>query len=212
MSGNQPDTPVAFSKTTPLYGLLLAGGQSKRMGKDKAILVYHDQSQIKYGFKLLSGFCEKVFLSNRPEQSQRDIYKDHPQIQDIFPNNIGPMAGILSALRAHPAVAWLVLGCDLPFVDNETLRLLVQNRNPLKTATAYLNSDGNLPEPLCAIYEPQSWFCLLRFFDSGIYSLRKFLVSADTHLLKQPGQNELWNVNTLEEYHQAVELLKGEHC
>jgi len=208
MLGNQDvDDDITFLKSPPLYGLVLAGGQSNRMGKDKAILSYHGPSQIEYNFKLLSRFCAKVFLSNRQEQSQRDIYKDYPQILDIF-TNIGPMAGILSALCIYPNAGWLVLGCDLPFVGQEILEMLVHSRDPAKMATAYLNSDENLPEPLCAIYEPSSRIRLLCFFDLGIYSLREFLTSSDTLFLQQPDQKHLLNINTREEYREAIELLR----
>jgi len=208
MLGNQAvNDGITASTSPPLYGLLLAGGQSKRMGKDKAILSYHGPSQIEYNFKLLASFCAKVFLSNRQEQSQWDFYKDYPQIQDIF-TNIGPMAGILSALCTYPNAGWLALGCDLPFVGQETIETLIRSRDPAKMATAYLNSDENLPEPLCAIYEPKSRLRLLRFLDLGIYSLREFLTSSDTRLLQQKKQTNLLNINTPEEYRRAIELLR----
>lgn len=206
MLDNQPvNDKISSFNVAPLYGLILAGGASTRMGKDKAVLSYHATSQIEYGFKLLSHLCEKVYLSNRQEQATQEGYKDYPQIHDIF-KDIGPMGGILSALCTCPAAAWLVLGCDLPFVDEATLRRLCQNRDPLKRATAYLNRDENFPEPLCTIYEPNSRGHLLRLYDLRLYSLRDFLASVDVQRVKPESNNDLRNVNTKEEYQQAVEF------
>ena len=52
--------------TTPIYGLVLAGGRSTRMQRDKAALLYHGRTQIEWAMDLLRPHVEKVFLSVRP--------------------------------------------------------------------------------------------------------------------------------------------------
>ena len=47
-----------------------------------------------------------------------------------------------------------MLACDLPFLADETLRHLIEHRDPSRLATAYRSSHDGLPEPLCAIWEP----------------------------------------------------------
>ena len=50
--------------------------------------------------------------------------------------------------------AWLVLACDLPFLDRATLQHLIAQRASARLATAYRSSSDGQPEPLCAIFEP----------------------------------------------------------
>ena len=187
-----------------LFGLILAGGKSRRMGIDKATLRYHAKSQIEYCFELLSPFCCKVFLSNRKEQTILAEYKKFPQIHDIY-SDVGPLGGILSAMAAYPRVAWLVLACDLPYVHHATIETLIKKRNPAKMATAYMAN--NLPEPLCAIYESKISDNLLGYFKKGCRSVQTILSLLDVECLKPKESIFLHNVNYPEEYIQTVNFL-----
>ena len=142
-----------MSAEAPLFGLVLAGGSSTRMQRDKAAIEYHGQSQLQWTFQLLSHVCAATFVSVRPDQREEPTRAGLPQIVDRQPG-IGPIAGISAALQAHPKAAWLVVACDLPFLSETTLRHLVARRDPTKLATAYRSSHDALPEPLCAIWEP----------------------------------------------------------
>ena len=184
-----------------IYGLVLTGGKSTRMKQDKASLEYHGKKQSVAAFELLSSLCEKVFISNRKDQANDDGQKNFLQIHDLpIYEGIGPMAGILSAMTQYPGVAWLILACDLPFVDKKTLEYLIKHRNPQKVATAFISTADNLPEPLCAIYEPHSQDLAITFFNTGKTCPRKFLINSDVELLKQPDPKALINVNTPQEY------------
>lgn len=185
-----------------LYGLVLAGGKSTRMKKDKSLLEYHGKSQIEYCFDLLSQFCERVFVSNREDQAELPGHKHFPQIHDAF-FDMGPLDGILSAMTKYPQVAWLVLACDLPFVDKKALTRLIKKQNPSKVATAYRSIHDNLPEPLCSIYEPGSVSVLLKFLADGCTCPRKILINSDIHLIEPDQEISLENINDPEEY-QAV--------
>ena len=107
-----------MSKEIPqLYGLVLAGGKSTRMGSDKGLIQYHDRPQQEYLYHLLEQVCSKVYLSIRNEQ-QASVSNEFNVIADQNEYH-GPFNGILSAHKAHPNVAWLVLACDLPLLDLE---------------------------------------------------------------------------------------------
>ena len=105
----------------PLHGLVLAGGRSTRMGRDKATLAYHGRSQLETAWALLAPRVSDRFVSVRPDQVGDPVRAQHPQIVD-GPEGLGPAAGILAAQRAHPQAAWLVLACDLPFLVPERFR------------------------------------------------------------------------------------------
>jgi molybdopterin-guanine dinucleotide biosynthesis protein A len=193
----------------PLYGLVLAGGKSTRMKQDKASLTYFDKPQVEHCYDLLSPHCEKVFVSNREEQAEDPAQRVFPQIHDTF-LGLGPMGGILSALKAHPRAAWLVLACDLPYVDDDALKTLLAGRNPYKLATAFISENDGFPEPLCAVYEPKSVFRLLHFLGLGYHCPRKVLINSDTRLLKQPAAHVMTNVNSPDEFVEARRVLAAE--
>lgn len=188
-----------------LYGLVLTGGKSKRMGQDKALLMINAKSQTEYAYDLLSEFCAKVFVSCRPDQADLPGRKDLPQILDKPAyNDIGPLAGILSAMEEHPRVPWIVLGCDLPFVTKSTIEKLILNQNPGKFATAYISAHDGLPEPLCAIYEPADRQNILNFVKQGVHCPRKIMINSETELIAQDDPKSLENINTPEDLRKYV--------
>ena len=197
-----------MSVDAPVFGLVLAGGASTRMQRDKAAIEYHGQSQLHWTFKLLSHVCAATFVSVRPDQREEPTRAGLPQIVDRQPG-IGPIAGITAALQAHPKAAWLVVACDLPFLNEQTLRELLARRDVHKLATAFRSSHDGLPEPLCAIWEPAAREPLLAYLEAGKQCPRKFLINADTLLLDLPSANALDNVNTADEYRETVTALGG---
>ncbi len=179
----------------PLYGLVLAGGESRRMGQDKALLERSGRSQLAHMVALLDSFAEYVFVSARREQQEESERSRFAQIIDHY-EGLGPIAGILSALEDYPEVDWLVVACDLPNVDAPTLGFLLENRAPEKPFTAFRSSHDDLPEPLCAVYAAGSDEIIRDFVDAGIVCPRKILIRSDTQLLEQPNPRALDNVNT----------------
>ncbi|HEX7117030.1 MAG TPA: NTP transferase domain-containing protein [Steroidobacter sp.] len=190
-----------------LFGLVLAGGASTRMRSDKATLDYHGRPQLSWACDLLSGVCEKAFVSVRPDQRNEPARAAYPQIVDREPG-LGPIAGISAALSEHPHVAWLVLACDLPFLTPAVLKHLIDHRDPKRTATAYRSSHDALPEPLCAIWEPSARKLLAAYMASGKQCPRKFLINADVRLIDLPDARALDNVNTEQEFAQAASTLR----
>jgi molybdopterin-guanine dinucleotide biosynthesis protein A len=189
--------------TAPLRGLVLAGGRSSRMKQDKATLAYHGRTQLEWAMDLIAPFVDRAFVSVRPDQAQDPVRAKFPQIVDTQ-ENLGPIAGIMAAQAQHPDAAWLVLACDLPFLDAATLKHLVWAREPDRLATAYRSSHDGLPEPLCAIYEPSSRAAILAHVESGKNCPRKFLIRSEAHLIEEPNPRALDNVNTPEEYGSAM--------
>lgn len=192
--------------TAPLFGLVLAGGASTRMGRDKAALAYHGQSQLAWTFGLVSEVCAATFVSVRPDQRDEPTRVEFPQVVDLQPG-IGPIAGISAALQQHPKAAWLVVACDLPFVTRTVLENLIERRDPNATATAYRSAHDGLPEPLCAIWEPASREQLLAYVASGKQCPRKFLINSNAKLLELADAKALDNINTGDEFRAASEAL-----
>jgi molybdopterin-guanine dinucleotide biosynthesis protein A len=189
--------------TPPLYGLVLAGGRSTRMQRDKAALQYAGRSQLERAIELTTPLVERLFVSVRGDQAGDPLRARFPQIVDSGELE-GPIAGIVAAQSSYPDAAWLVLACDLPLLDPATLRHLLRSRRPERQATAYRSSHDGLPEPLCAIYEPSSREAIRACIASGRDCPRKFLINASIALLDQPEPGALDNVNTPKEYDSAL--------
>ena len=192
-------------RETPIRGLVLAGGRSARMRRDKGLLVYHRMPQVLWVRGLLSGLCEDVYVSINPEQRAIRPYDDLRTLVDQEADR-GPAAGLLSAWEAMPESAWLVVAVDLPFVDTETLAVLVTGRAPDVLATAFRHSDGVL-EPVCTLWEPAARPALADCLALGDGSLRRVLEAGPTEELTPPAPGVLMSVNTPGEYRVALEAI-----
>ncbi len=191
--------PKKNKNDTLLFGLVLAGGRSSRMHTDKTMLVYHDKPQLRHTYDLLRLFCQKVFISNRPDQQTMDTHAQLPRIHDTY-QNIGPLGGILTAMDEHTQHTWLILACDLPLITEKTLGRLIEQRDPDKLATAFQNPVKLWPEPLCAIYEPGIRPLLKHHLNAGLHCPRKILMRTDIHLLHLEDTNALLNANDTQEF------------
>ncbi|HUV14674.1 MAG TPA: bifunctional molybdenum cofactor guanylyltransferase MobA/molybdopterin-guanine dinucleotide biosynthesis adaptor protein MobB [Acidobacteriota bacterium] len=191
------------TEKVPLCGLVLAGGYSTRMKKDKALLTYHGSTQVEATFDLVSDLCDRTFVSCRKGQLETGRVSRLPQIHDRL-IDFGPVGGLLSAMVEYPKSAWLVVACDLPYLDKDTVAALVSNRRPLKFATVYDSALDGLPEPLCAIYEPGMRQKMFESLGWGHESLRKVLLNSNVKRLKPARDLALENVNDLTEYRKAT--------
>jgi len=188
----------------PTYGLVLAGGESRRMGRDKALLPRDGTSQLAHITAVLEKVADRVFVSTRNEQQGEAERSRFAQIVDRY-SDIGPIAGILSAMDEYPEVDWLVVACDLPNIDVATLRYLLDNRSTEQPFTAFRSSNDGLPEPLCALYVSGSDAIIRQFVNDDITVCpRKILIRSDTHLIEQPNPVALDNINTPDDLENSV--------
>lgn len=172
------------------------------MGRDKALLLRDGMTQLSYSMHLLQRHVDRAFVSARPDQADDAERGQFEQITDRY-SDIGPVAGILSAMEAFGDVSWLVLACDLPNVDDETIGFLLSHRSASHPFTAFSSSSDGLPEPLCAIYRPAARSVIADFVASGVVCPRKMLIRSDTSLLELPDSAALDNVNTPEDLARA---------
>jgi molybdopterin-guanine dinucleotide biosynthesis protein A len=204
-----------MTRLPPLNGLLLAGGKSSRMGRDKASLVVNanGRTQAENGLALLGPACARIFLSLRDGQAVPAGCEPAKVLRDSAAFG-GPLAGILTAFDHAPQTAWLVLACDLPFVSEDVIAgLLAERGRGGGTAPfiAYASSTDGLPEPLCAIYEPSARAILAEHAARGHFCPRHIMKDEKTPLLELPAsaRGALENVNTPQELDQAGARLRG---
>lgn len=186
----------------PLYGLVLTGGRSERMKKDKALLNYKGKPHAEYIYDLLGKYCESVYLSARKDQWLGTALQDLPVLEDSNEGQ-GPIGGILSAFEKHPDANWLVVACDLIHFNDLTIQTLLANYQSQMLATAYKNSEKDFPEPLCTIYTPQAQEVFREALRNNITCPVKVLRNNPTHSFTQGEGINLANINTVEEFQEV---------
>lgn len=105
------------------FGLILCGGLSRRMGKDKALLDYHGLPQYQWASNLLDPFCDQVFCS--VSKILEPAIQANKIVDDL--ENQGPLGGISSSFSTNNTVNWIVLSCDMPYINAEDVDLLIQD-------------------------------------------------------------------------------------
>jgi molybdopterin-guanine dinucleotide biosynthesis protein A len=190
----------------PVYGLVLAGGSSTRMQRDKAVLEYQGVTQLDRIFEIVARHCERSFVSVREAQAREPARASKPLIIDAADGE-GPIIGIRSAMTTHRHAAWLVVACDLPFLSDSTILHLLSERDPSGFATAYRSTHDGLPEPLCAVWEPRACEALAAYQLAGGVCPRKFLIRRGARLIDAAEPAALDNINTPEDYREAQERL-----
>ncbi len=192
-----------------LCGLVLAGGRSSRMGRDKASLLHPDGRPLgvrAFGLLCLAG-CESVALSLRSGQELPDGFSASSPpdlIRDPEGASEGPLTGILAAMRTRPDADWLVVACDLPRLDATTLAALINRRLPGELFLAFRSEHDGLPEPLCAFYARESADLLASAQASGMRCPRKILLNHGCRLLMPVTPRALDNANTPDDWESTV--------
>ncbi|MCR9251302.1 MAG: NTP transferase domain-containing protein [bacterium] len=188
-----------------IKALVLIGGKSKRLGRAKHLIDFHGLPQYKYLCDQLETLGIEYYISCNSDQSN-DLM-GLPTIEDKYPE-IGPKGGILSAFETYPESAWLVLACDLPFVNISNIKFLLDQRNPKNLVTTYRVSPKFL-ETTFTIYEKETYSLFLESYDQGDYSLQSIMKSSkDINALEPLNLGDLFNVNSPQDLEQARNLIQ----
>lgn len=180
-----------------LNALLLAGGESRRMGQPKALMPVEGIPQYRRSAALLQPFCAQIFISCRPEQAT--FFHDFPLIFDDtqFAGH-GPISGLLSYFQEQEAPV-LLLGCDYPLLQAATLEQLFEARNPTALATVFVMPDGWIL-PMPAIFEVSAKALLLRNFEAGNDSIRRIIEQADVQRVDPQAPEQLRSFDTPDDW------------
>ncbi|MCC5794561.1 MAG: molybdenum cofactor guanylyltransferase [Chromatiales bacterium] len=183
-------------REAPLRAVILAGGQSRRFGRDKASIPLDGITLLERTFALAAGAGLPTVVAVRPDQLDDPLRVRLPCITDL-PGVAGPAAGLLGAHLGLPSSAWLLLACDMPRLDAALLSMLLSGRDPGAAATAFTSPADGRPEPLCAIYEPATLARLApRAMRQRPPSLRAWLEREPARLLAAPATDVLASANT----------------
>jgi len=129
-----------------ITGILLAGGLSKRMGREKGVMKIGNRKLFEYPLRILEILCDEILISTCKDSSPAMSY---PAICDEK-RGIGPMGGIHACLKRSSSELNIVLSYDMPLVNEGLLRFLIQESPGYEMVVPALQKER--PEPLCGIY------------------------------------------------------------
>jgi molybdopterin-guanine dinucleotide biosynthesis protein A len=150
-------------RTEQVGGFILAGGESSRMGRDKALLELEGVALIVRTTKLVELAAERCAVVG---DTVRLEGLELLVIEDDFPG-AGPLGGIATALRASEAEWNLIVACDLPYLTREWLEFLI-GRAVRSDADAVLPMNERGAEPLCAVYRKRADGAIRAALDRGV--------------------------------------------
>jgi molybdopterin-guanine dinucleotide biosynthesis protein A len=189
-------------KALPVSLIVLAGGTSQRMKQDKARLLVHNEPLIQKVLKQVEGFFDEVLLS--VSKGQTFDFVSCPQVEDECEGQ-GPLAGILSGLKAAAHEVCVVAACDIPDIDMAFVVRMLDASEDCEIVVP--SSAGGKLEPLLAVYKKSVIPKIEKLLAS---SNRQVLVLFDlckTRVLKMGDSSWLRNLNTPEDYREYIQSL-----
>jgi len=165
---------------TPLFGCILVGGKSSRMGRPKQLISYKGKTWFECIFDELSHVCREVIVAGKgalpPGQWQRvaDEVSCH-----------GPLSGMLAAMKSKPGANFIVCACDLPYLNAKAVHWLLNQAEP--GAWAILpRSEKQILEPLFAYYDHKMYSVLRNLALDAQYKLFKIADHCKSKIVTVP--------------------------
>ncbi|MEZ5198543.1 MAG: molybdenum cofactor guanylyltransferase [Bacteroidales bacterium] len=177
---------MSENKIGDLNGIVLCGGRSKRMGKEKGLCLLKEKPMITYAIDLCNRFCNSIIIgANNPDY----ISFGYPVINDEIAG-IGPLGGIYTCLKSSPSDDNFILSCDIPLVSLELVQFILSKREKYEVVIPVFN--GFL-EPLCAYYNRSIVLGLENAIEKKSYKIQDVLKSLNTRYLEIDSSLEFYH-------------------
>ena len=202
-----PEKENLMPDKLPFTALILSGGKSSRMGRDKALLPFGGQTMLENIAKLTGRIFEETLIVVNDRLRIEGLDLRHVKVyEDLFKNK-GPLAGIYTGLSYSKTQASCVFTCDMPFIDETLIRELADFWEEGVDALAFEDPEGNL-QPFPGVYGRSARFLIRTLLHQGESSMRRFLGAARVKpfILKQEKISILTNMNTIEDYYEILKL------
>ena len=192
-----------------ITGILLVGGESRRMGRNKAFLELDGQTLLERNLAVLSGVCSEVLISSREAQ----LYSGYgfEVVEDVVKGK-GPLAGLYSTLSKARFECAFVAACDLPFLNEQAIRFLYDR---LESFDAVVPESSEKIHFLHAFYRKRILSILKKNLEQDKLKLNDIVKSFNTRFVRLDGnmlspiekeilQRSVLNANTPEQWAEIV--------
>jgi len=185
--------------------VIFAGGASKRMGKDKALLAFqkHD-SLAEYQYEKLKNIFQNVYISTKENKFDFDANL----ILDKYSQS-SPMIAIVSIFEELNVDYIFILAVDTPFVDNHIIQTILSTHNKLcqdqvNTHDILVARSPNGIEPLCGIFSSNVLYPAKQLLDNNEHKIKTLLKLCNTKTILFQEQEKFLNINNSNDYNKAV--------
>ena len=206
------DMVAAGSRWTFRYeaaAVILAGGRSERMGRDKTMIEIEGRPLIQHvRDQLQTHFSELLISAN---DATKFAFLGERVIEDIVPDQ-GPLAGIVSALRATRYGTDLVVACDVGEIALRLVRRLMRMAERSCADAVVPRYNAAHTQPLFAVFRKSALAGLEQALTQGTWSVREALKSCDVHYLDLADLEAPSNLNTTEDYIGFKSQFTSEEC
>jgi molybdopterin-guanine dinucleotide biosynthesis protein A len=183
---------------------ILAGGKSRRMGRNKALMEIGGVPIVQRALDALAQVAERVrVIADEPEDYR---FLGVPILRDAI-GGMGPIGGVYTAARASGSGLFYTVACDLPALQPDLMRLLAEEA---KGYDAAVPRTGERAHPLCAVYARSCEAVAKAQIRTGRLKMMEFLhqirtrwVDPETWRQVDPEGRSFWNVNRPETYREV---------
>lgn len=193
-------------------GIILAGGKSRRFGRDKAAAMLDGKSFMKRQTELLAPIVDEIIIVSN-DRNKFDL-PNTLEISDTY-RNIGPMGGIQAGLRQAFYETCIILACDMPLMKREFVKNLLEVSNREVSDNLIIPVHKKGIEPLCGIYKKSCLGQLEQSIKSGERKLTDWIEKRKkegkvTYIsVKAEEENYFYNVNTEQDYRKIIMIRKN---
>ncbi|MCJ7525427.1 MAG: molybdenum cofactor guanylyltransferase [Candidatus Aminicenantes bacterium] len=181
----------------PVAVIVLAGGRSRRMNREKSLLLDNNgRPLIEAIIAQLRPFFTGIMIS--AGDKDKFAFLNLPVIMDEAPGQ-GPLLAILTALRASPQAGNFIMACDIPVIHIPFIQKILA-RSPRYEIVVPCYKDGKF-EPLFAFYHRSIIAAIERQIGTGDLRISSLFRTCRTGFVPMDGQKWFRNLNTLEEYY-----------
>jgi molybdopterin-guanine dinucleotide biosynthesis protein A len=184
-----------------ITAIIIAGGKSSRMGRDKALLPFGGYSSLaQFQYQRLQKIFERVYLSAKCDKFDFDA----KVIEDRYETS-SPLVALLSIFETLEVDEVFVLSVDTPFVDKKVIHMLSHQCE--KDVDVVVAKHSDRVQPLCAIYRRSILPLLYQHYHANNHKLHHLLEEASTTYVTFDNPKTFTNLNYFEEYQEALERI-----
>ncbi|MBN2891222.1 MAG: molybdenum cofactor guanylyltransferase [Bacteroidales bacterium] len=158
-------------------GIILAGGKSKRMGKDKCLVKLGNKLLIQNTIDAFKPIVDTIIISSNREEHTQFGYKT---FKDEF-SDCGPIGGIYTALKNSQTEINIIAPCDMPFINYSLFKFLLENK---KNFDAVIPVYKGKVEPLTGVYSNNILEIIKKQIKTGKFKILTLLESINTNFVE----------------------------
>lgn len=184
-------------------GFVLVGGRSSRMGRDKALLPWRNQTLVENIAAKVRDAAGSVALVGRLAFHKMSLLEC---FADLRPG-LGPLSGVETALASGRGDLNVIVACDLPLLETDWLKLLIRTAQARQVMCVIARDTNGRTHPLCGVYHANCLATVRNALDNGQLKLMEITEELGAEYVELPAS--IWNVNTPEEWRRCQEVANG---